>query len=77
VCGYGAKNTASKRTNTHQIYSSFDGTEEKKMLKLYVWDERGEEPIETEKALEASLERREKEDLITFLLRIVHCYFLS
>jgi hypothetical protein len=38
------------------------GQEKKKneLLKLYIWVEKKEGPIETAKALEASLERREK-----------------
>jgi hypothetical protein len=34
--------------------------EKKNELKLYVWDEKKEGPIETAKVLEASLEQQEK-----------------
>jgi len=50
------------QANTTNLFKVLMGQEKKKneLLKLYIWVEKKEGPIETAKALEASLERREK-----------------
>jgi hypothetical protein len=47
---------------TSNLFKVLMGQEKKKneLLKLYIWDEKKKGPIDTAKALEASLERREK-----------------
>jgi hypothetical protein len=50
------------QANTSNLFKVLMGQEKKKneLLKLYVWDEKKEGLIQTAKALEGSLEQREK-----------------